>query len=126
MTDICDFKVLCQGLRRVAELLDDAQVLLDHTLETGGLRRSGDDCEALRTAAARINPELERTMGWVDCAVGETLRLIPLPPCPTCGSPVTVEDVVGDYGLRCPKCGLLIIVDSTAAVRSAWLERCGQ
>lgn len=46
-----------------------------------------------------------------------------LKPCPFCGSAVEVTDVVSDYGIRCPKCGLILIEDSTDALISKWNQR---
>jgi len=46
-----------------------------------------------------------------------------LKPCPFCGSAVEITEVVSDYGIRCPECGLILIEDDTGTLVSKWNQR---
>lgn len=46
-----------------------------------------------------------------------------LRPCPFCGSEVTITDVVCDYGIICPECGLIMIEPDTGALIRKWNRR---
>ncbi len=46
-----------------------------------------------------------------------------LRPCPFCGSEVAITDVVSDYGISCPECGLIMMEPDTEVLIRKWNRR---